>query len=88
MSPDEVLAGEPVDYIKYDVEGSEREALEGTSQTIERCRPLLAVSLYHRVEDLWRIPLALHERYPFYRRFSLRLPVGIPAWDLMLYCEA
>ena len=88
MAPDEVLSGEAVDFIKYDVEGSEREALEGSRETIAGCSPLLAVSLYHRIEDLWQIPLRIHESYPAYRSFSLRLPVGIPAWDLMLYCRA
>jgi FkbM family methyltransferase len=86
MAPDSVLAGASVDYIKYDVEGSEAEALAGSERTIDACHPMLAVSLYHRIEDLWRLPLRIRERHPEYRGFALRLPVGIPAWDLMLYC--
>lgn len=88
LRPDDVLEGASVDYIKYDVEGSEREALEGSCGTIARHHPLLAVSLYHRIEDLWELPLAIRGRYPDYREFFLRLPKGIPAWDLMLYCRA
>lgn len=86
-APDEVLGGASVDYIKYDVEGSEMEALAGSCETIRSCAPTLAVSLYHRVEDLWKIPLYLRKRYPFYRHLFLRRPEGIPAWDLMLYCR-
>ena len=85
-APDGVLAGACVDYIKYDVEGSELPALEGSYQTIEHGHPLLAVSLYHRVEDLWRLPLYIKRTHSAYQRFYLRLPPGIPAWDLMLYC--
>lgn len=72
------------DYIKYDVEGSEREALLGSAKTIRRCRPRLLVSLYHRSEDLFALPLLLKELaldYDFYLR---KLPY-VPAWDLNLY---
>ena len=44
------------DYIKYDVEGAEREALLGTAKTLLRARPRLLVSLYHRTEDLLDLP--------------------------------
>ncbi len=81
---DSLLCGESVDYIKYDVEGAEAEALSGSRQTIERCMPDLAVSLYHRGEDIWRLPLMIHEIEPEYRLF-LRRPPYIPPWDLCLY---
>ena len=45
---DSLLDGARVDYIKYDVEGSEREALMGSRETIEASHPTLLVSLYHR----------------------------------------
>ena len=82
---DSVLAGRRVDYIKYDVEGSEREALIGSAQTIGAHRPTLLVSLYHRNEDLFALPLQIKEAFPFYRGFYLRRLCGIPAWDLNLY---
>lgn len=76
---------EPVDYIKFDVEGSEREAIAGAEQTIRSHLPTLAVSLYHRSEDLFALPLLLKERFPSYRGFYLRRRAGFPAWDLSLY---
>ena len=85
ISPDEVLDGRSVDYIKYDVEGAEREAIEGSRETILRYRPELLVSAYHRSEDLFALPLQIHEICPAYRLYLRRYPY-IPAWDLNLIC--
>jgi FkbM family methyltransferase len=71
------------DYIKLDVEGAEREALFGAKETIARYRPELLVSLYHRSEDLFALPLlmkTLCEGYDFY----LRRNECLPAWELHL----
>jgi FkbM family methyltransferase len=68
---DTVLAGHTVDFIKLDVEGAELQALHGAKQLIQRSRPVLALSLYHRPEDLWELPLALAmmcKDYRFYIR--------------------
>ncbi len=82
---DAVLGGARVDYIKYDVEGSEREALDGSIQTLTAHAPTLLVSLYHRSEDLFALPLHLHKIAPHYNGFYLRRMRGIPAWDINLY---
>lgn len=87
-APDNVLNGEQVDYIKYDVEGSEREAILGSSKAIRQWKPTLMVSLYHRSEDLFTLPLMIHERFPFYNAYYLRRARGIPAWDLNLYVKS
>jgi FkbM family methyltransferase len=70
------------DFIKYDVEGAEYEALLGSRQIIYRERPELLVSLYHRSEDLFRIPLLLHDMG--YSHLYIRRYEYIPAWDLNL----
>ena len=60
-----------VDLIKLDVEGAELKALHGAKQLIRRSRPTLAISLYHRPQDLWELPLFLSsicEDYQFYIR--------------------
>ena len=82
---DAVLQGQPVDYIKYDVEGSEQEAITGSAQAIARHLPTLLVSLYHRSEDLFAIPLRLKEEFSQYEGYYLRRFGGVPAWDLNLY---
>jgi FkbM family methyltransferase len=45
-----------VDFIKLDIEGEELPALTGAAGLIKRCRPILAISLYHRPHDIWEIP--------------------------------
>ena len=82
---DKVLGGARVDYIKYDVEGSEREALDGSLDTLTQCAPTLLVSLYHRSEDIFVLPLHIRKIAPQYSGFYLRRLAGIPAWDLNLY---
>jgi len=71
------------DYIKYDVEGAELEALIGTDVTINRCRPTLLVSLYHRSKDIFFLINYLHEKYPFYKLRLHRLKC-VPAWEINL----
>jgi len=56
---DEILFGFRPNYIKFDVEGFEEEALCGMRKTIEENRPMLAVSVYHQPEDLFHLPLLL-----------------------------
>lgn len=43
-------------YVKFDVEGAERDALAGADQLIRRSRPVIAISIYHRPDDLWELP--------------------------------
>ena len=73
-----------IDYIKYDVEGAEAEALRGSRSLIARYAPALLVSAYHRSEDIFALPLLVHELNPRYRLY-LRRMAGVPAWDLNLY---
>ncbi|MBQ3013135.1 MAG: FkbM family methyltransferase [Clostridia bacterium] len=82
-SLDNILDGERVDYIKYDVEGSEKEAILGSLKTIGAHRPALMISLYHRSEDLFDLPLMIHDRFPEYK-FYIRRRQYIPAWDTVL----
>lgn len=54
-----------------DIEGAELEALRGAEKTIQRDYPVLAISIYHKTEDVLEIPLYILElsnRYQFYVR--------------------
>jgi FkbM family methyltransferase len=82
-SLDNILGGERVDYIKFDVEGAEKEAITGALKTIEAHRPALMISLYHRSEDIFELPLMIHKRFPDYK-FYIRRREYIPAWDTVL----
>lgn len=44
-SGDELLGGEPVGFIKIDVEGLEMQVLSGLRETIARCRPVMLVEV-------------------------------------------
>ena len=78
---DDILNGARVDYIKYDTEGAELAALTGSRKTIDEQSPALRISVYHRSEDLFALPLWLFslmgERYEYY----LRRTPAIPAWE-------
>ena len=63
------LKDEYVTFIKMDIEGAERDALTGAADLIRRCRPDLAICVYHSVSDLWEIPLMIHEIEPSYRLY-------------------
>lgn len=82
-SLDNILGGRPIDFIKYDVEGCEAEALDGSASSIRTWHPELLVSLYHRPEDLYQLMFRVKELHGGYRLYLRREP-GIPAWDLNL----
>ena len=73
-----------IDYIKFDVEGAESEAIDGCYNTIKANSPELLVSVYHRSEDIFALPLKINSLFPDYKLY-LRKFRYIPAWDLNLY---
>lgn len=42
-------------FIKVDIEGYELDMLKGTKKIIQKYAPIMAISVYHRPEDLWEI---------------------------------
>lgn len=83
---DKVVGNNRVAFIKMDVEGSELEGLKGARHVIERDMPILAISAYHRPEDLITlIPYiaSLHnerEKYDLYLRHH-----GVVQTELVIY---
>ena len=80
---DTILAGQPADFIKLDVEGEEQNALSGAEITIEKYSPTLLVSLYHASEDIFSLTLYIKNRFPNYRLY-LRRTLCVPAWEIDL----
>jgi FkbM family methyltransferase len=67
--------------IKMDIEGGEKDALLGAKEMIGQCRPTLAISIYHFPNDLWEIPLAIADDFPFYKLFIRAYTAG----DIVCY---
>ena len=80
---DRITAGNPVTYIKMDVEGVELQALQGAEQTIRAFKPILGISIYHKERDLIDIPLYIKTIAPDYR-FYFRVHKKL-AIDAVLY---
>lgn len=85
MKTDTMLRGEPATYIKMDVEGAEENALRGARETINACKPKLNIAVYHRNEDMFRLPLMIAEMNRKYKLYLRHHPY-IPDWDTNLYC--
>jgi FkbM family methyltransferase len=81
---DDLFASQRIDLIKMDIEGAEKETLLGLSNTIKKNRPFLAISVYHKPEDLWEIPILIAETSKNYT-FFLRT-YGEQTFDTVLYC--
>ena len=74
-----------VDFIKMDVEGHELKVLAGARETIKTSKPSLALSAYHRGDDLVKLPKFLLELNPNYK-FYLKHCTSI--WgDTVLYAQ-
>ena len=82
-SVDSFLQGNSVSFIKADIEGAEFGMLRGAKETICKYKPKLAIAVYHRKDDIFRIPLLLKEYrsdYKFYLRHYTEMPI-----DTVLY---
>ena len=80
---DGILSAEAPTYVKLDIEGAEMDALKGAAGVIRQHQPVLAVSVYHQQDALWRIPLYLKTLFSGYQ-FFLR-PHNEEGWDLVCY---
>lgn len=83
MCLDDVFMNSSVSYIKMDIEGSELKALKGAKNTIIRDTSKLHISIYHKPEDLYEIPLFIKNLVPEYK-FAIRHRTELP-FDTDLY---
>ena len=70
--------------VKFDVEGAEREAIQGSEKAILSNLTELCVSLYHRSEDIFELPILIHDLLPDHALYIEKTPY-IPAWEINLY---
>ena len=64
-------AGEFIDALEYsptvikmDIEGQEYDALTAMADYLRNNKPMMSISIYHKQEDIWRIPKFVHEQMP------------------------
>ncbi len=82
---DSYINGGNISFIKVDVEGSERALLEGAQHVIARCRPRIALSVYHYPPDIFELPEIIKCLHPDYQ-----LALGHHSFHMMetvLYCR-
>jgi FkbM family methyltransferase len=77
---DSAIAG----FIKFDVEGSEIQAIEGAKSTITNLKPQMKIACYHKSADLFEIPEKVFAIRDDYRLFMRHTPC-IPGWDVYYY---
>ncbi|MEP6963501.1 MAG: FkbM family methyltransferase [Acidobacteriota bacterium] len=66
---DEILAElgiQHVDFMKFDIEGAEREALKGANLTLKNSKPVLMIDSYHRSDDSVVLPQTIRASQPAY----------------------
>ncbi len=72
------------DYIKFDVEGKELDAISGGEKTIKKDKPKMLISAYHKSDDYFSIPLLVKKINPDYKIYMRHYP-SVPAWDTNFY---
>lgn len=80
---DSIVGDEKVTFIKMDVEGSELQSLAGAQNTIKTNKPRLAISVYHKPEDVIEIAEYIMTLNPEYK-FILR-QYNSNFWETILY---
>jgi len=74
---DDVLGDRRLTYVKMNIEGAEIDALNGGQRAIRKWLPRLAISVYHRASDLWRIPQLVLDLSPDYDLYLRQHDGGI-----------
>lgn len=72
-------------YINIDVEGAEKEMLEGAEATLKSCTPKMCMAAYHKSQDIFALINQINEINPQYK-FYLRHHPHISFWDTNIYC--
>lgn len=73
---DDIAQNNHITFITMDIEGAELEALKGAIKTIKTCKPRLAISIYHKLEDICTIPRFIENILPEYRYFIRHMCYG------------
>ena len=81
---DDIKKTQPFTYLKFDVEGAEKEALLGAERILAEEGPKLLVAAYHHDDDLWELPALIHKLNPHYKLYLRRHPY-VPCWEINIF---
>lgn len=84
VSLDQMLFGYKPNLIKMDIEGAEYSTLLGAHDLLKSNLPDLAISIYHKADDFWRIPEYIYNIYGDDAKYFLRRHSNYSA-DIVLY---
>lgn len=86
---DNLFRQKKVTLINMDIEGAELEVLKGAKNIIKTQEPVLAISAYHKAEDIWTIPeyiKSCSNNYSFYlRKYVSSASDALKCAELILY---
>jgi FkbM family methyltransferase len=71
------MISEKVDFIKMDIEGAEQDAIAGASRIIKEYSPILAICIYHKAEDWYKVPQKVLDINPNYKIYLRHYMEGI-----------
>ena len=71
------LIAEKIDFIKLDIEGAEQDAIEGAQNSIKKYTPILAICIYHKAQDWYKVPQKVLEINPNYDVYLRHYMEGI-----------
>ena len=69
VSLDSYMGDGKVTFIALDIEGEELKALKGAEQIIRTQKPKLAISIYHKPEDIYELPELIKGFRPDYKLY-------------------
>lgn len=85
---DHLLPERKITFIKMDIEGAEKAALYGAQKTIQSHRPTLAISAYHKKEDMYDLIhtiLSINSDYRIYVRHTFYYQTVEIQPDIIIY---
>ena len=77
------LIDEKIDYIKLDIEGAEQDALIGAKESIKKYQPILAICIYHKAQDWYKVPQIVLDICPKYDIYLRHYMEGI--YETVIY---
>lgn len=77
------LINEKIDFIKLDIEGAEQDTIIGANNLIKKYNPVLAICIYHKAQDWYKIPQMVLDINPSYDVYLRHYMEGI--YETVMY---